>query len=78
MTSKSDPAKDWSAVTPSDTTVHNPPLRGLWVGTTGDVAIESASGNTATFVGVQGILPCENIRRVLATDTTATDIVGLL
>lgn len=78
MSSKTIPAQDWSDVTKSDTTIYAPALRSLWVGTEGAVRIESERGGIATFVGVQGLLPAANIRRVLATGTTASDIVGLL
>lgn len=66
------------AITPSDTTVLTPPGRGLYVGTTGDVAVRMAGGGTATFVGVPNgaVLPiC--VDQVLSTGTSASDIVLL-
>lgn len=66
-------------VTPSDSTVFDPPGRGLYVGVTGNVAVRMAGDeSTPTFVGVQGgtvLSIC--VDKVLATNTTATDMVLL-
>lgn len=66
------------AVTPSDSTI----LRttdSLYVGTTGNVAVEMA--NTTTTVVFVGAIAGEElrirVRRVLDTNTTASDIVAL-
>lgn len=64
------------AVTPSDAATISPAPVCLYVGTQGNVAVEMADGTTATFVGAQGVLPAQ-VRRVLATGTTATDILAL-
>lgn len=52
--------------------------RGLYIGTGGDVAVRNLRGNTVVFANVPdgSILPIR-VDRVLATATTATDIVGL-
>ena len=66
------------AVTPSDSTVL-PTTRGLWVGVAGNVAVVmSDDQNSITFVGVPAgsILPIQ-VTKVLATGTTATDIIAL-
>jgi len=66
------------AVTPSDSTVL-PTTRGLWVGVAGNVAVTMADdGNNITFVGVLAgsILPIQ-VTQVLATGTTATNIIAL-
>ena len=69
------PAHDAAAVTPSDTAqIGN--ARSLWVGTAGNVAVTTAAGNDAIFVGVQGYLFVSCIR-VKATGTTASSIVAL-
>lgn len=67
-----------AAVTPSDTTVL-PTTRALWVGIAGNVAVVmSDDQNSITFVGVQAgsILPIQ-VTKVLATGTTATNIIAL-
>ena len=72
---------DAHAVTPSDSTVVN--FFGLYVGTTGDLAVmpvaeeSNATPVAVTFksVGAGSIIPL-NVCRVMATNTTATNIVG--
>lgn len=79
------------AVTPSDTKdVTNPAgdnaavyAKALWIGVTGDVAIVAAGdtsnanqGTAVTHKAVPvGIFPVQ-VRRVMSTNTTATNIVG--
>ena len=76
MSNVSDPAKYGQAVTPSDSTTLTP-TRALYVGGTGDVAVVMADGVTLTFTAVPvGILPVQVVK-VLATGTTATNIVAL-
>lgn len=72
-----------TAITPSDTdTIQNNArdTRGclVYVGVTGDLAVETASGDTATFVAVPAgmILPVQ-VKKVLATGTTATSLIAL-
>jgi hypothetical protein len=64
------------AVTPDNTTII-PYFRALWIGGAGDVAVKFANGSIATHVGVPAatILPVQGTQ-VLATGTTATDIVA--
>ena len=72
------PAHGAQAVTASDATVL-PGARALWIGGDGNVAVRM-SGNAAivTFVGVAAgtILPIQ-VDKVMATNTTATDIIAL-
>ena len=51
----------------------------IYVGGDGNVAVITAGGDTITFQGVLGgtILPVK-VKKVLATGTTATNLVGLL
>ena len=71
------PAPNAEAITPSDTVVLETVPRSLWVGVSGNVAVRMAGNNaTVTFVGVQGLLPIMP-EEVLATGTTATNIVGM-
>lgn len=66
---------DAFAVTKSDSTVIT--AFGLYVGTTGDVAVTTAKGNNVTFVGVPAgtIIPIA-VSKVLSTGTGASNIVG--
>lgn len=71
-------AYDARAVTPSDTVLlPNGTCRALYVGTTGNISVLTASGNTVTFSNVAvGILPVQ-VQRVNSTSTTASTIVAL-
>ena len=65
-----------AAVTPSDTAAQT--YAALYVGAGGNLSVEMESGATLTFVAVPtgAILPIR-VRKVRATGTTATSIVGL-
>ena len=68
------------AITPNDSTDLSQPIRGLYVGATGNVVV-IFEGDTAnvTLTGVAGgIVHPFAIKRVLATGTTATGLVGVL
>lgn len=70
------PAVDAVAVTPNDTTDLGE-FRGLYIGTTGDVAVVTLRGSTVTFKNVPvGELAVAGTK-VMATNTTATDILAL-
>jgi hypothetical protein len=72
------PAVSQVAITKSDTTVYDPPLKALWVGGAGDVAVIAADDTAAvTISGVNGgqIIPV-SISKVMSTNTTATLMVG--
>lgn len=75
------PAHGAKAVTKSDSTVL-PTTRGLYIGTTGDVAVTMAddtagAATVVTFVAVPvGILPIQ-VTKVMSTNTTASNIVAL-
>lgn len=66
------------AITPSDSDLVTP-VRALYIGGSGNVTINDTGGGAVTFAGVQAgsILPVM-ARRVWATGTTATSIVGLI
>ena len=74
------PSASYFAVTPNDTTDLANYARSLYVGGAGTVVVDSPAGDTTiSFVGVAAgtILPiC--VKRVRATNTTATNIVALL
>lgn len=71
-------------VTPSDTEDllddggYSVTTRGVYVGTSGDVAVMWADGTTTTFVApATGIAHPWKAKRILDTGTTASDIVAL-
>lgn len=69
-------AYDAAAVTPDDNTVI-PTVRGLFIGTGGNLAVRMASGNTVTFANAsEGIFTIQ-VDKVLSTGTTATGIIAL-
>jgi hypothetical protein len=72
------PGANAFVVTPSDSNYFDHKTRGLYVGVTGNVAVEMAGGNVVTFIGLAGgvVHPLQVIR-VLATGTTALNIVGI-
>jgi hypothetical protein len=78
-------AGDWQTITPDEPI--NPPAFGIWVGTGGDIVVQtdpSRSGNIVTLKNVPSgaPLPCI-VYMVLTTNpndsstTTATDLVAL-
>lgn len=70
------PVTGAAAVTPADGSDLDRTARALWVGVAGDVVVVLQDGSEVTLKGVQGLLPAV-VKRVKATDTTATDIVAL-
>lgn len=75
-----DSSSSWKyeLVTPSDTTSFTSPVRGLFVGGAGDVAVVGLDGTSVTFTGVVAgsILPVI-CTRVNSTNTTANNIIAL-
>lgn len=64
------------AVTPSDSTVLEL-TRGLYVGTTGNLAVRMADGQTVTFTAAAvGYHPLQ-VDKVMSTNTTASNILAL-
>ena len=78
MTDKTNPASTAIVVTASNTTVLKKNCRSLYIGVSGDVAVETIEGGTpVVFTNVPvGVLPIGPVR-VRATGTTATEIIGL-
>lgn len=72
------PAVYAGAVTPSDSTNLSSVARAIYIGAAGNVAAVMPDDSVVTFVGLQAgaILPVR-IKRVNATNTTATSIVAL-
>lgn len=72
------PADNFFAVTPHDTNPTIKRTRGIYVGGTGNVSIRDEAGNAVVFnsVPVGTILPVRT-EVIMATNTTATNLVGL-
>ena len=71
------PGYDAASVVPSDSTDLTITSRAIYVGTSGDLRVTTASGSVVTFSNVpEGILPMR-VSRVHASGTTATGIVAI-
>jgi hypothetical protein len=77
--SLSGPAFHAFAITPNDSTNFAETTRALFAGSAGNIAAVMASGAEITFASVTAgtILPVR-VNKVLASGTTARDIVGLV
>ncbi len=72
------PANSGQVITPNDTQMLSQVTRGLYLGTGGDVALMLAGGDTLTFKNLAGgIIHPLRVAKVLATGTTAQDIIGV-
>lgn len=73
------PADEAFAVTPNNSTDLATYTRGLYVGVSGDVKVDLVGGSTEiTFVGLAaGVIHPIQAKRVYATGTSATSIVGI-
>ena len=73
------PGSDGFSITPSDTNNFVSIARSLYVGVAGDVAVVTPAGTVLVHKGVQAgaILPIM-ARRINATGTTASSIIGYL
>lgn len=74
------PGYNLIAVTPSDATVFSPAVRQLYIGTAGNVTVETDQGSTVTFVSVLGgtYLGPFFIKKIKSTGTTASNIVAFI
>lgn len=71
------PFRELFAVTPSDSTTYDPPLRGIICTVAGNVAVKTAANTTAVTIAVlQGQLIPALITLVMSTNTTATVVGG--
>lgn len=76
--SYSDPVTRAFAITPHDSTNFVRATRGIYVGGAGNVVVVFDDDSTATFLSVPaGLILPVRATRVNATDTTATNMVGL-
>lgn len=73
------PAQDAFQITPHDTDELAQVTRAIYVGGAGNVNLTTASGTTIVFSGIPAgtVLPVQ-VRKVLSTSTTATNIIGLV
>lgn len=72
------PAVHGFAVTTSDTSVYTTPTRKVWVGGAGNLAVlMNGDGSPVTLMAVPAGTMLElSVVKVMATNTTATNIVG--
>lgn len=72
------PSSELVSITPADAAITGGPVRSIYVGITGNVAVVDMNGTTVTFQAVPAgtILPIQ-VARVNATNTTASGIIGL-
>lgn len=78
-TSLDAPADTAFTITPNDVADLTDTTRAIYVGASGHLALTTASGSDVTFTNLPGgtVLPVR-ARRIKATGTTATGLVGLL
>ena len=50
--------------------------RGLFIGTAGNLVVDTVDGSNLTFVSASGFIP-GMVRRIYTTGTTATNIIAL-
>jgi hypothetical protein len=73
------PLSDGFDIMPDDTEELSEVTRAIYVGQGGDVAIELAGGGSVVLKGLKpGIIYPLRLARVLATGTTASDLVGMV
>jgi hypothetical protein len=72
------PADNAFAITTDDDTDLTNFTRGLYVGVSGDVKVDLVASGTVVFTDlIAGVIHPIRAKRVYATGTTATNIVGL-
>jgi len=50
--------------------------RGVYIGTSGNLKVDTVDGSTLTFVSASGFIP-GHIKRIYVTGTTAANIIAL-
>lgn len=72
-------AQQCIAITPADSDLAGGAVRAIYVGGSGNVKITDPQGNAVTFVGaVAGTILPVMAKRIWATGTTATNLIGLV
>lgn len=75
----SGPAFDAFAIVPNDSTDLPEITRALYIGGGGDISLITKGGTQLTFSGANaGSLLPVRVARILATGTSATNIIGLI
>lgn len=74
------PAYNLVQITASDTTVYSPALRQIRVGTAGDLTVVTDQDTSVLFKGCQAgeYIGPFFIKKVMATGSTAADLVGFI
>lgn len=71
------PAQAAAAITPNDTTGFAV-TRGIYIGGAGNIKVDMLDGTTVTFTAIAaGIIHPIAVKKVYATGTTATGIIGV-
>ncbi|PLW77086.1 spike base protein, RCAP_Rcc01079 family [Cohaesibacter celericrescens] len=70
------PAYNGASLTPNDASDLTHVTRAVWVGTGGHLDVVLASGETVAFKNASGWMPLR-VKRLNATGTTASDVVGV-
>jgi hypothetical protein len=66
------------AVTPDNDNDLDFVTRGIYVGASGTLKVDTDNGDTVTFTGIAaGVIHTLRVKKVYATGTSATGIVGL-
>ena len=68
-------ARDSGTITPSDTAPIN--FQSVYIGGAGTITIEKENGDTQVFTVAAGFILPHTVKKVLATGTTATLLVGM-
>jgi hypothetical protein len=50
--------------------------RGIYIGTSGNLKVDTVDGSTLTFVSASGFIP-GHVTRIYVTGTTASDVIAL-
>lgn len=72
------PARNALAISPDNDTDLTVTVRGFYLGNAGDVKVDMANGGSVVFSNMAaGVIYPIGVKRIYATGTTATNIVGL-
>lgn len=72
-----DPANGAFAIVPNDSADLAQNTTGIYSGTAGTIAVDMINGDSVSFIVPAGVILPVQIRKVYATGTTASGVVGL-
>jgi hypothetical protein len=73
------PGTDLVAIVKSDSTIYNPPIRQIYVGTAGDISVTTQEGTTVLHKGcIAGSYIGPFFAAKVNAATTAADLIGYL